>query len=237
MKKKLALLGIVLTCIFGLTACGNEADAVKPILSEEEAQQVGEQVVISINQIVMAGQQEEYADDYVISAGLDSWTRAQEDMGGYIGILGYETEIDDEEAIITVLVDGSVRDANVEIILDPKYNFTSITTNVIYSFGEMMSKAGLNTLIGMGTVFVVLILISFIISAFNLIPRVQALFSKKNKEAEQKEAAVENTFAQIIEKEEQSDDLELVAVIAAAIAASEGAASADGYVVRSIRRR
>ena len=43
--------------------------------------------------------------------------------------------------------------------------------------------------------------------------------------------------AQIIEKEELSDDLELVAVIAAAIAASEGAASTDGFVVRSIKRR
>ena len=36
--------------------------------------------------------------------------------------------------------------------------------------------------------------------------------------------------------EELSDDLELVAVIAAAIAASEGAASTDGFVVRSIKR-
>ena len=37
--------------------------------------------------------------------------------------------------------------------------------------------------------------------------------------------------------EEESDDLELVAVIAAAIAASEGAVSTDGFVVRSIRKR
>ncbi|MDY3223361.1 MAG: hypothetical protein SOX11_09515 [Lachnospiraceae bacterium] len=40
-----------------------------------------------------------------------------------------------------------------------------------------------------------------------------------------------------MEREEQSDDLELAAVIAAAIAAYEGAASSDGYVVRSIKRR
>lgn len=36
--------------------------------------------------------------------------------------------------------------------------------------------------------------------------------------------------------EDLTDDYELVAVIAAAIAASEGAASTDGFVVRSIRR-
>ena len=59
--------------------------------------------------------------------------------------------------------------------------------------------------------------------------------SKKKENVQEK--AVDNAVAQIIENEEQSDDLELVAVIAAAIAASEGAASTDGYVVRSIRRR
>ena len=42
-----------------------------------------------------------------------------------------------------------------------------------------------------------------------------------------KKVAVDNTIAQIIEKEELSDDYELVAVIAAAIAASEGASSTD----------
>ena len=46
----------------------------------------------------------------------------------------------------------------------------------------------------------------------------------------------EITHSQIIEKEEQADDTELVAVIAAAIAASQGASSTDGFVVRSIRK-
>ena len=59
--------------------------------------------------------------------------------------------------------------------------------------------------------------------------------SKKKENVQEK--AVDNAVAQIIENEEQSDNLALVAVIAAAIAASEGAASTDGYVVRSIRRR
>ena len=48
---------------------------------------------------------------------------------------------------------------------------------------------------------------------------------------------MDKAIAQIVENEELSDDLELVAVISAAIAASEGAASTDGFVVRSIRRR
>lgn len=105
--------------------------------------------------------------------------------------------------------------------------------------GEAMAKAGLNTLIGMGTVFLVLILISLIIYCFNVIPKIQGAFAK-NKAAGQ--AAMEVTAAVQAPAEEQAaadetDDLELVAVIAAAIAASEGAVSTDGFVVRSIIRR
>ena len=87
---------------------------------------------------------------------------------------------------------------------------------------------------GMGTVFAVLILIAVLIYCFTYIPKIQAAFAKKEKKVE---AAADNAVAQIVENEAvQEDDLELIAVIAAAIAASEGAASADGYVVRSIRR-
>ena len=65
---------------------------------------------------------------------------------------------------------------------------------------------------------------------------IQDKFTKKN-DAVQKSA--DSAAAQSVQAEEDtdvSDDLELVAVIAAAIAASEGAASTDGFVVRSIRK-
>lgn len=103
--------------------------------------------------------------------------------------------------------------------------------------GEAMAKAGLNTLIGMGTVFIVLILISLIISCFGVIPKIQKAFAKDKAEGQTagKEAAA------AVQAEEtavdETDDLELVAVIAAAIAASEGAVTTDGFVVRSIIRR
>ena len=103
--------------------------------------------------------------------------------------------------------------------------------------GEAMAKAGLNTLIGLGTVFVVLILISMIINGFAVIPKLQKAFSKKADEGQ----SVKENAAPAVQAEEpavdETDDLELVAVIAAAVAASEGAASTDGFVVRSIIRR
>lgn len=103
--------------------------------------------------------------------------------------------------------------------------------------GERMTTAALNTVIGMGTVFVVLIIIIGVISLFKFIPALQDRLAKKKAEeaqAESGETALETVSAQ--EDAELTDDLELVAVIAAAIAASEGAASADGFVVRSIRK-
>ena len=45
-----------------------------------------------------------------------------------------------------------------------------VTIDKVYSLGEKMSKAGMNTLMGMGTVFAVLILISLVISCFKIFP-------------------------------------------------------------------
>ena len=98
------------------------------------------------------------------------------------------------------------------------------------SLGEIFSKAAMNTLLGMGTVFAVLILISFIISLFKFIgPRK----SKAAAAAVKTEAVPEP--AQETAEEDEIDDYELVAVITAAIAAAAGS-STDGFVVKSIKR-
>lgn len=101
--------------------------------------------------------------------------------------------------------------------------------------GDKLMEALVHTLIGMGTVFIILIVISLIISLFKFIPKIQAAFSKKKEVAP---APVKETpvVAAIEEVEEETDDLELVAVITAAIAASMGSSTTDGFVVRSIRR-
>lgn len=101
--------------------------------------------------------------------------------------------------------------------------------------GDVMKKAAMNTVMGMGTVFLVLILISIIIYFLGFIGKA----GNKNKtvkmpeKAPEKEIAVEAAAAV---PEDLTDDFELVAVIAAAIAASEGV-PADSLIVRSIRRK
>ena len=59
------------------------------------------------------------------------------------------------------------------------YKLSSVATNVRYSMPELMEQAGLNTVLGMGTTFVVLILLAFLISLFRFIPKIQAAMSKK----------------------------------------------------------
>lgn len=112
--------------------------------------------------------------------------------------------------------------------------------------GEVMTRAGLNTLMGMGIVFIVLIFISFIIYLMGFIPKMisgekKEKAPKKEKKAEEKPAnGIDNAVNAIAasEQEELVDDLELVAVITAAIMASLGdEAPADGLVVRSIKKR
>lgn len=96
-----------------------------------------------------------------------------------------------------------------------------------------IGKALLNTIMGMGTVFVVLIFIYWIIGMFRYLNKPQKQEIKR-----EPEPVVDNAVAQIEEAEELVDDSELVAVITAAIAAYEGAsgASNSGFHVRSIKR-
>ncbi len=231
MKKWLLILGII-TCTLGLTACDKE-DEVTPFMTESAAETYVKENITNMNMHAQSGTQDQVTDPMWVAA-VESWKQAIEEIGSYEEIVEIKNKLGEEDGVIDVRVKGKWRDATVEFVFEDS-EVVNVTTNVEYSFGEKMEKAALNTLLGMGTVFVVLILISLIIGCFGFIPKLQAKFSKKSKKKEQA-APVDHTIAQIIEKEELSDDLELVAVIAAAIAASEGASSTDGFVVRSIRR-
>lgn len=154
----------------------------------------------------------------------------------YNGVTDHKVEIGSDEAIVEASVSGADHNAVVTLIINDQGSLSSITVNVERSMGELMLNAALNTLMGMGTVFIILILISLLIGCFKFIPQIQEKFSKKNKQPAAAPAAAPVVAAPVEEEEETSDE-ELIAVIAAAIAASEGSTSTDGFVVRSIRRR
>lgn len=235
MKKLLLVLGMI-TCMLVLTACNDEKDTLTENygVTQEQALEYGQGLVETMNEIVLRGEMAQYESDKILYPALESFSSALEEIGDYQSVTENSSVEYGDGITIMMEIQGTLRNAQVEIILDKELMITSISANVIYSFGELMAKAGLNTLMGMGTVFVVLILICLLISCFSLIAKVQKKSGKKKEQAAQ---TADKVVEQIMEREEQSDDLELAAVIAAAIAAYEGAASSDGYVVRSIKRR
>ena len=248
MKKFLSLVCMI-TCIFGLTACGSEEtytdyeqrkmdtaiqiatqyvipslenfedEATLESFSEYTADEVAYMVQENVGITV---------DGYAYKTAIESFNSAKKTIGGITAVGDADATIDDDQIIVQ---------AEVIFSNDMFLSMESAALNPVESMGGLMTKAALNTLIGMGTVFVMLIMISLIISLFNFIPKIQAAFSKKDKKEEAKSAGIDNAVTQIAAQEEaEADDTELVAVIAAAIAASEGAASTDGFVVRSIRK-
>ena len=176
-------------------------------------------------------------DDFTTSA-MQSWQTSKDELGAKKDSNGETTvTFKDDQYTVTVPLKFEKADANFVYVFDSQGTPTSMSVDVQYGMGKTLQRAGLNTLMGIGTVFVMLIMISLIISLFNFIPKLQAAFSKKDKEEEAKNAGIDKAVTQIAAQEEpEADDTELVAVIAAAIAASEGAASTDGFVVRSIRK-
>ena len=176
-------------------------------------------------------------DDFTTSA-MQSWQSSKDELGSKKDKNG-ETSVTlkDDQYTVTVPVKFEKADANFVYVFDSTGTPVSLSVDVQYGMGKTLQRAGLNTLMGIGTVFVMLILLSLLISLFRFIPNTEAkkaAEAKAAKEVKEAEAAAAAPAVQAAE-ENLADDGELVAVIAAAIAAAEGTTT-DGFVVRSIRK-
>lgn len=160
---------------------------------------------------------------------IDSWKAAETECGEYVQHGGYEVEKSGDGFTVSTMAEYEDREAEIVFTIDEKMNIESMDVSAKYSIAEILKKAGLNTVLGMGTVFAVLIFLAFLISLMKYIP----MLIGKKKETPEAKPAVEEVVAV---EEDYTDDLELVAVISAAIAAQTGS-STDGFVVRSIKRR
>ena len=109
------------------------------------------------------------------------------------------------------------------------------------SIEDAMAEATVNTIIGITVVFLALLFISFVISLFKYINKFeQKLAEKKAGKAPAPKAEPAPAPAPVTEAAPEMDDLELTAVITAAIHAYEEAQGnvAEGdLVVRSIKKR
>ncbi|MCR5338244.1 MAG: OadG family protein [Lachnospiraceae bacterium] len=257
MKKRVWIFGLLLCCMLGLSACGQSQDpgaAAKEAEKEEQYRQMGlqngEQLLSELAQVHEEGMIDDLlGQDDNLDKLLNNYVSGMEDVG-YISEIGESVcKVDGNQIIVDTDIvgtltdsDGNPRTAYVEMIFDAKGTkmYPDLSVNPKYTNSELMTKAGLNTLLGMGVTFTILILISLIISSFTLIAKIQ---NKPKEKAETPAAtSVDNAVRQIVAGEEQqeTDDTELIAVLAAAIAAYEsengGYVSPDGVVIRSVRK-
>lgn len=271
MKKRIALmLSIVMTLAMMLTACGTDPTTVdyNGYSYDELEQNLYDNLgmvsavsqmcgVFGIESADLKERQNADYYDYLVQNGVSDtqvlaaaeWDAVGEEFGTFIDcdensftVTKAGNTLTTDLNLIFTAADESTREVQFEVVYEYfSMEITGISINPVYSLGEKMSKAGMNTLISISIVFCVLILISLIIYAFNIFPYME----KKKKEKAAAKAA--QSAADALEKynapaeyaevtSDETDDTELIAVIAAAIAASEGTSTSD-FVVRSINRR
>jgi len=234
-------------CLFALTACSGAGDA--EVTIEEEAitqmQMVAESYINAFSEMTDEDLAVQMAaatksKDYVMQTAFKSWESVKEDLGALVSYETATVTLGDEGYIARMNTVFEQRNMEMTLMVDEEFTaIQGVSFSPEYTTGEKMTKAGMNTLMGMGVVFVVLIFISWVIGMFKYISVFEAKMKAKNAPAPAAPApaaAPAPVAAPVVEEEEYVDDTELISVIAAAIAASEGKTSANGLVVRSIKR-
>ena len=231
MNRKLKSL-LAMVCVLALTlamsVCAFAADTV----TEDEAANYKSAAETLISQI--AGFSDEEIENYLAqddaftTATMESWKSVKDELGAYSSIVSQDVEKDGDVVTISTVAQFEKAKADVVLMLDlGQQMYTSMTYSVQYSLAANMQRAGMNTLMGIGIVFLMLLFLSFVIGLFK---------KKAAEEAPKAEEAPAPAIAQSEAADEDfADDLELVAVISAAIAAYENT-SGDSFVVRSIKK-
>ena len=108
------------------------------------------------------------------------------------------------------------------------------------SIEDAMAEAAVNTVIGITVVFLALLFISFVISLFKYINKFEQKLADKKAGKAAPAPQPAPAPAPVVEAAQETDDLELIAVITAAIHAYEeaqGNSVTGDLVVRSIKKR
>ena len=166
---------------------------------------------------------------------VSAWMDQENELGKYEEMGTPTTDIDREEGQVTVDIPAKFDkgDAEIKVVFNYSSDYDQMvpaymTISEVETTGMKLNGAAVNTVMGVGCVFVVLIFLIFVISLFKYVGKIG------QKETALKAAPAPAVPAAPVE-EDLTDDLELVAVISAAIAASENT-STDSFVVRSIKK-
>ena len=234
--KSLCIALLMLLCVIPMTACGSSEEVAETTLDESTVTQLEETEVLYLNALAYLTDEQIdsllTSDDGFTVAAMTAWNDNREETGVFVELISSEAKLEDGVYTITSEAKFEKKDVTVSMNFDETGAPTYMTMEVQYTFAEELTQAGMNTIMGLGIVFAVLLFLALLIGCFKYIGKIT---EGKNKKEEPKAAPVVSAAAPAVE-ENLVDDGELVAVIAAAIAASENT-STDSFVVRSIRRK
>lgn len=283
--KRVLLVLCMAVCFFALTACADSSTESEPVPETIESTMItGAENYLkefdsyddeTLATILKRVQKQK---NTVMEAAITSWQGSKNDLGKMKGVDSYLVErVDEETYRITVTATYEKRNLQfvlvAEEVIGDSYGGISLAPTEmvftpIFTTGEKLKRAGMNTLMGMGTVFLVLIFISFIIANLSKVNVLEAKLTEKREAKRAAKAATEKKAeisvapadsapaaipalttdvpapAETVisepatggEEENLADDMELAAVITAAIAAATSV-PAEGLVVRSIKRK
>lgn len=252
-RKILAAL-VLAVSVLGLTACGNAAAADQQVTYDQQQLETVANYLITLLTEMPAEELDQYAsmdkeevqllvDEYKLpftadafSTAFAGYTGSMEELGAYQSTDSFEEpEIKGDEVEFVADMTFENRTAKLSLVFNKRGVVQSVTLDPKYSTGEILKKAGMNTILGMGTVFIVLIFISLVIYCFNFIPGNQVAKQEEKPAPKPRPARKPAAKPSAAAQANLVDDKELVAAITAAICAYTGTSS-DGFVVRSIRR-
>nr|WP_197026424.1 OadG family transporter subunit [Oribacterium sp. P6A1] len=245
--RKAALCLALVFSVITLAACGStNKETVEPLdptvksQLEQQAMQYAENSIYSLSEETIQ-EQIDYAykiKDAITYNGLTNYKNDLDRLGAFVSVDNAEASKTEEGYQIVINSTFEKRALKLTLgINEMSGSTTEMTFEPIYSTPELMGDAAGNLLVGMGTVFAVLIFIAWIISLFKYI----SVFEKKMKESKDKKAAQAApkaapapAAAPAPKAAPVASDDTIQAVIAAAIAAyeadTEGTVSADGFV-------
>lgn len=243
--KKISVLMLAVLCMFTITACGKKEAEVFQNVTDEMVQQQCIPLMENVLQTLPNFQEDELAylssnknrNDFTRNL-VSEWVEKTKTLGALVKSGTPETEINHEKDQVTVRVPAEFENSKgvITLVFNYKKDLDSMipaymTVTEEETFASNMKGAAINTLMGVGIVFCTLFFLIAVISLFKYVNKIGEKYEEKEAPAPKK--ATPTPVKE--EAEELVDDLELVAVISAAIAASENT-STDSFVVRSIKK-
>ena len=173
--KKITCVLLAMIFVFSMTACSSSedesinADMQTALISTAEGLS---QTVITLSDEEIESYMET-GDDFTRDV-MEVWDGSREELGELVEWKEATVERDGIEYVVTLPATFTGADANFVYMFDRTGNPTSLSVEVEYPKSVSLQRAALNTVMGLGIVFAVLIFLSFIIWLFKFIPNPEA---------------------------------------------------------------